>query len=627
MATANAQFKGHKLLAEARIFAATKAPYLRSALMALVPVERPGLGTCAMDAHGRLYYDADFLTARDIKTRAFIITHELIHWHQRHAQRQIATCRSDAERLAVWRKTVECPTNELVTSIFGGYEPDEATTSAKLGLPHNLTVEEAFALKWQEHVEAKEQEKQRQEEERKRQEEAEKQRQQDQEKSDEDDEEESQDQDGEEGQGQEADAPGDEDAGSPRPDGEDDGSDGQPHGETEGGEQGADEPAPDDADNVSSPSEPTEGDQGPDDLSDGEAEDGGGDDGAHGGEDGRGKGELTNEPQNQGDEAEGQEGSEGQEGQGDQPSGDQNGSGGQDQPGDPQGNGPDCGEPGGDSGVPEDSGQAEGGAGAGEGLSDEELAELAAEIGGSASDGIQRPWEMGEPSDEAPGLSESDQQLIEATVAKEIEAAVARGMLPSSNPLAKQARELLHPKADPFRELAAKVRFHVETTCGFGSWTYNAPSNRQLPGGVILPSCIKPVPRIVVIVDTSGSMQAEDLGKALAAIGDGLRSLPDPRGLRVLCGGTRIESAANIFRKEQIQLVDGGGTALDVIMRQAMEEKPEPKALLVITDGETSWPREEEIKAKVLVALTRKSRWCSPPPKWMDVVALHAENE
>jgi hypothetical protein len=255
------------------------------------------------------------------------------------------------------------------------------------------------------------------------------------------------------------------------------------------------------------------------------------------------------------------------------------------------------------------------------------LAELAAEIGGSASDGIQRPWEMGEPSDEAPGLSESDQQLIEATVAKEIEAAVARGMLPSSNPLAKQARELLHPKADPFRELAAKVRFHVETTCGFGSWTYNAPSNRQLPGGVILPSCIKPVPRIVVIVDTSGSMQAEDLGKALAAIGDGLRSLPDPRGLRVLCGGTRIESAANIFRKEQIQLVDGGGTALDVIMRQAMEEKPEPKALLVITDGETSWPREEEIKAKVLVALTRKSRWCSPPPKWMDVVALHAENE
>jgi hypothetical protein len=38
------------------------------------------------------------------------------------------------------------------------------------------------------------------------------------------------------------------------------------------------------------------------------------------------------------------------------------------------------------------------------------------------------------------------------------------------------------------------------------------------------------------VVDTSGSMEESDLALALGVIGNALRSLPDPRGLRILAG-------------------------------------------------------------------------------------------
>ena len=48
-------------LAEARILAARKMPYMTHQVMALIPVERPGLGTMAVDEYCRLYFDPAFL--------------------------------------------------------------------------------------------------------------------------------------------------------------------------------------------------------------------------------------------------------------------------------------------------------------------------------------------------------------------------------------------------------------------------------------------------------------------------------------------------------------------------------------------------------------------------------------
>ena len=547
---------GNKKLAEARIFAAKKAPYLRAGLMGLVPVERPGLGTMAMDAYGRLYYDPAFLEARSLKHNAFVVVHEYVHFHQRHAQRQKAVVKSDPAKLEVWRGTVEGPTNEIAASCFGGWCPEEATTSAKLGLPCNLTVEEAFAIKWKERCE--------------REEEAEEQRQQEQQEENDDAREEVQDEQKRGDQNAEA--------------GQNESQDDDP-GEDESNESDADSNDPG-------------GDLQRDLQSDGVGEtDAGGDDDQPG---------EDREPSEVADEQ--------QDGQGETESQ----------------------EPGENGGTPADrAGQAigedNGGSGQGDAvqvLDPEALSQLAQDIGGSACDGIQRPWELGPPDDENPGLSESDQDMIEATIAKAIEAHVAaRGEGSVAAALVKQASELLHKPVDPCRELAAMAKYAVDTIAGFGEFTYARPSNRQIPGGCLLPSSVKPIPRITLIIDSSGSMGSDDTALALEVLGSVLKHLPDPRGLRVLVGGTEVMAAKKVFKPEQIQILDGGGTDIGSLIRVADQEKPAPKVILCVTDGETPWCREDQVQAKVMVCLTRKPRWCSPPPAWMRTVCLNPADE
>ena len=47
------------LLAQARLRACGHWPFASHAILSMVPVPRPGLGTLAVDKHWRLYYDAD----------------------------------------------------------------------------------------------------------------------------------------------------------------------------------------------------------------------------------------------------------------------------------------------------------------------------------------------------------------------------------------------------------------------------------------------------------------------------------------------------------------------------------------------------------------------------------------
>ena len=243
------------------------------------------------------------------------------------------------------------------------------------------------------------------------------------------------------------------------------------------------------------------------------------------------------------------------------------------------------------------------------------------DIGGSSADGQPRPWEDGPPSQEHPGLAEHDQNLVEAAVAKAIEQYQeqrGRGSVPGG--LARAAAELLHPKVDPARELLAKVKYAVGCTSGFGDFTYRKPNRRQPQGGALLPAHVKPIPRVTVIVDTSGSMEQSDLALALGVIDNALGSLPDPRGLRVLAGDTAVACAKNIFRPEQIELNGGGGTDMTAMIVAACEERPSPKAILVVTDGYTRWP-PKPVGPRVVACLTQ-TRTAEHMPKWIDSVVL-----
>ncbi|MGA2030780.1 MAG: hypothetical protein ABSG68_00860 [Thermoguttaceae bacterium] len=213
----------------------------------------------------------------------------------------------------------------------------------------------------------------------------------------------------------------------------------------------------------------------------------------------------------------------------------------------------------------DDQGEEQG-QGVGQGGED---AEDPAEIGGSAADGQPRPWEDGPPSAENPGLAEHEQNIVEAAVAKAIEQyQQQRGCGSVPGGLARQAADLLHPKVDPAKELLAKVQYAVGCTSGFGDFTYRKFNRRQPAGGALLPAHVQPIPRVTVIVDTSGSMEKTDLATALGVIANALRSLPDPRGLRVLAGDTAVACAKNVFRPEQIEL---SGSPWHVLLVEELE--------------------------------------------------------
>lgn len=249
--------------------------------------------------------------------------------------------------------------------------------------------------------------------------------------------------------------------------------------------------------------------------------------------------------------------------------------------------------------------------------------------GGSGSDGQPKPWEDGAPDKcDTPGLNEHEQHQLERVVAHAMEKHnKSRGTIPGY--LARMVEEILRPKTDPAREILAKVKFAIAAAAGRGDYTWRRHSRRQPPGGLRLPAHVRPIPRVAVIVDTSGSMDASDLGLALGVIGRVVRQLPS-EGVQVICGDTTMHSAGKVFRPEQllnasdmpgVALVGGGGTDMGKIVEHVAKGKPRPDVIVVCTDGYTPWPAAP-VGPRVVACISRE---VSEVPDWIEVVEIRPE--
>ena len=73
-------------LSAARLWAAHKFPYFASGLFAMVPVSTPGLGSCAVDTHWRLYVDPNVVEQWSVPKLGAVLVHELSHLLRDHAR-------------------------------------------------------------------------------------------------------------------------------------------------------------------------------------------------------------------------------------------------------------------------------------------------------------------------------------------------------------------------------------------------------------------------------------------------------------------------------------------------------------------------------------------------------------
>lgn len=227
---------------------------------------------------------------------------------------------------------------------------------------------------------------------------------------------------------------------------------------------------------------------------------------------------------------------------------------------------------------------------------------------GSVADGQGKNGEAPADGDgkTPPGVSAAEQGLMRMRVAEDVQAHVkskGRGSVPAW--LERWANEHLTAKVDWRRVLAAYIRRAVGDVRGMTDYTYTRPSRRQLPG-IVLPAMRQPVPRIAVVVDTSGSMSATELGQALAEIASVLTSVAG-QGVTVLSVDAAIHTVQKIFKVEQVRLGGGGGTDMRLGLEAAATLKPRPHVTILVTDSETPWPDAPPHGIPVIVATTTKT--------------------
>ncbi|HXW46910.1 MAG TPA: VWA-like domain-containing protein [Streptosporangiaceae bacterium] len=218
---------------------------------------------------------------------------------------------------------------------------------------------------------------------------------------------------------------------------------------------------------------------------------------------------------------------------------------------------------------------------------------------GSGADGLSRPWDTGHPQ----GLAPWQARLLQRLVAQQcMTAARQAGNVPAG--LLRWAADVLEPKVDWRKALAAELRKAVADTAGAVDYTYRRPSRRApAAGNVVLPALRRPVPEVAVVCDTSGSMSDELLAACLAEVEGLLRTLGLARSLRVLACDTAAGPARRVTSARQVELIGGGGTDMGAGIAAAAALRPRPAIIVVLTDGFTPWPDDPPRGSKVVVGL------------------------
>jgi predicted metal-dependent peptidase len=211
-------------------------------------------------------------------------------------------------------------------------------------------------------------------------------------------------------------------------------------------------------------------------------------------------------------------------------------------------------------------------------------------------------------------------ELVRRDAAQRMESYRARGELAAG--WRRWVDELLNPTVNWRRMLASAVRRGVAEVAGRVDFTYRRPSRRAsgIPD-VILPSLRQPLPQVVIVLDTSGSMGGDLLGQALGEVNGVLRGLGLARqSLRVICCDAEAYQVQRVIDAREVRLAGGGGTDMGAGLAAAVALRPRPDLVIVLTDGHTPWPRQPA-RVRVVVGLLDPQ---GSVPDWATAVPIDA---
>jgi predicted metal-dependent peptidase len=234
---------------------------------------------------------------------------------------------------------------------------------------------------------------------------------------------------------------------------------------------------------------------------------------------------------------------------------------------------------------------------------------------GSGCDGATRPWDTG-----SPGIGQTGRRLVERDVARRIKEHQRRRGNVSAG-WQRWADDVLEPTVSWQRLLASAVRLGVADIAGRVDFSYRKPSRRSsaVPD-VVLPSLRQPLPKVAMVLDTSGSMNDLMLSQCLGEVQGVLRGLGvGRRHLRIVCCDATAFEAQKVLEARDVQLLGGGGTDMGAGLAKAAELRPRPDLIIVLTDGFTPWPAEPPKGIKVIVGLMDPN---GAVPDWTRAIAI-----
>ena len=199
--------------------------------------------------------------------------------------------------------------------------------------------------------------------------------------------------------------------------------------------------------------------------------------------------------------------------------------------------------------------------------------------------------------------------------------------------LVETAQKHMSPSKVRWQHVLGKtIRRAKQWRSGQDDTTFQRPNRRRpytMLGGkkAINRGTIRPVPSIVLIRDTSGSMAASDLA-AVSRECEAIARRMNIRGadFRVVDADTNLYTVKKYQGAKTMEKVTGrGGTDMALAITQACQLKPRPHVVICATDGATGWPPamiNGIPVVAVVVAQTLGNRWALAVPEWIKTVVV-----
>ncbi|AYE99520.1 hypothetical protein C0J29_31630 (plasmid) [Mycobacterium paragordonae] len=246
---------------------------------------------------------------------------------------------------------------------------------------------------------------------------------------------------------------------------------------------------------------------------------------------------------------------------------------------------------------------------------------------GSGSGDCAPAWELPESADlgSGRGLDCAAASLVRSAVAQAVCESVSRaggagrGTVPAG--VALWAQRQLAPAVVPWQKvLRAAVRRPVAEQAGQVTHSWRRP-NRRAPAGLLLPVLRAPKVVVDLIIDTSASMGADDLGEALGQTRAVLRQSGVALA-RVTCCDAAASAPRVVRSVRDVQLSGGGGTDLRVGIEAVLAARPPADVVVAFSDGGTPWPARR-LRVPLVVALIGEHA-VDTAPGWATTVRVGA---